>query len=195
MTQTQISEESCKFSKWKKEEKTVAISEIHHVALAVSNMERSIAFYRDILGFRKTLDMPLGSPSLDRLLRLRPGTTGRSVILQQGLSTIGEVELVQFSPAPTTPTPAKGAGGLGAFLLSFAVRDEELAAVYQRLLEKGIACYSEPQVLELPGYGATRAVVFEDPDGQMIELIQLPSADEIQRVRAASRAERQQPTA
>jgi len=111
------------------------------------------------------------------------------------MSTVGEVELVQFSPAPSTPTPAKGAGGLGAFLLSFTVRDEELAAVYQRLLEKGIACYSEPQVLELSGYSATRAVVFEDPDGQMIELIQLPSADEIQRVRAASRVERQQPTA
>ncbi len=162
----------------------MAFSEIHHVALAVSDMERSIAFYCDMLGFRKTLDMPLGSPSLDRLLRMRPGTTGRSVILQQGVSTVGEVELVQFSPAPSTPTPAKGAGGLGAFLLSFAVKDEELAAVYQRLLEKGIACYSEPQVLELPGYGATRAVIFEDPDGQMIELIQLPSADEIQQARS-----------
>ena len=162
----------------------MAFSEIHHVALAVRNMERSIAFYCDLLGFRKTLDMPLGSPSLGRLLRLRPGTTGRSVILQQGLSTVGEVELVQFSPAPTPPTPAKGVGGLGAFLLSFAVRDEELAAVYQRLVEKGINCYSEPQVLELPGYGATRAVVFEDPDGQMIELIQLPTVEEIQRARS-----------
>ncbi|MGE0822737.1 MAG: VOC family protein [Candidatus Binatia bacterium] len=163
-------------------------SEIHHVAIAVSDMERSIAFYRDILGFRKTLDMPLDSPSLDRLLRMHPGTTGRSVILQQGMSTVGEVELVQFSPAPTTPTPAKGAGGLGAFLLSFAVKDEELDDVYQRLLKKGIACYSEPQVLELPGYGATRAVILEDPDGQMIELIQLPSAEEIQRARDAQHA-------
>jgi hypothetical protein len=82
------------------------------------------------------------------------------------VNTIGEVELVQFSPAPTTPTPAKGAGGMGAFLLSFAVKDEELAPVYQRLLERGIVCYSEPQVVELPGFGTMRAVVFEDPDGQ-----------------------------
>jgi catechol 2,3-dioxygenase-like lactoylglutathione lyase family enzyme len=107
------------------------------------------------------------------------------------VSTVGEVELVQFSPPPTIPTPAKGAGGLGAFLLSFEVRNEELEAVYQRLLEKGIACYSEPQVLNLPGYGATRAVVFEDPDGQMIELIQLPSGDEIRRAREASHAQKE----
>ena len=168
----------------------MSISEIHHVALAVTDMERSIAFYRDILGFHKTLDMPLGSPSLERLLRLRPGTTGRSVIMQQGLSMVGEVELVQFSPAPTVPTPAKGAGGLGAFLLSFAVRDEELSIVYQRLLEKGIACYSEPQVLELAKYGSIGAIVFEDPDGQMIELVQLPSEPEIRRVRSASTVDR-----
>jgi lactoylglutathione lyase len=171
----------------------VSISEIHHVALAVSDMERSIAFYRDILGFRKTLDMPLGSPSLDRLLRMKPGTTGRSVIMQQGLSLVGEVELVQFFPAPSTPTPAKGAGGIGAFLLSFAVRDEEMADVYQRLLKQGIKCYSEPQEVELPKFGAMQAVVFEDPDGTMIELVQLPSPDEISRVRAAHKAERTHP--
>ena len=168
----------------------MSISEIHHVAIAVSNMERSVAFYREILGFRETLDMPLRSPGLERLLRLRPGTTGRSVIMQQGLSMVGEVELVQFSPPPTTPTPAKGAGGLGAFLLSFEVRGEELTAVYQRLVEKGIACYSEPQFVELPGYGTMRAVIFEDPDGQMIELVELPSRDEIRRVRANSAGER-----
>ena len=100
----------------------MAFSEIHHVAIAVTDLERSVAFYRDILGFRKTLDMALGSPSLDRLLRLRPGTMARSVILQQGVSTVGEVELIQFSPPPSTPTPAKSAAGLGAFLLSFEVK-------------------------------------------------------------------------
>ena len=167
----------------------MSISVIHHVAHAVSDMDRSLAFYRDILGFRKTLDMPLGSPGLERLLRLKPGTTGRSIIMQQGPSLVGEVELLQFSPAPTTPTPAKGAGGLGAFLLSFEVRGEELDAVYQRLLEKGIVCYSEPQELELAKFGKIRAVIFEDPDGQLIELVQLPSSEQIQDARSAARPE------
>ena len=65
-----------------------------------------------------------------------------------------------------------------------------MAAVYQRLLQAGISCYSEPQELELSKYGRIRAVVFEDPDGQLIELVQLPSANEIRSVREAASPQR-----
>lgn len=49
----------------------MAISEVHHVALSVR-------------GFHKTLDMPLGGGTLQKLLKLKPGASARSVILQQG---------------------------------------------------------------------------------------------------------------
>jgi hypothetical protein len=41
-------------------ENSVSMSEIQHVA--VTNIEQSIAFYRDIPDFRKTLDMSRGKP-------------------------------------------------------------------------------------------------------------------------------------
>lgn len=166
------------------------ISPIHHVALTVSDLERSVAFYCDVLGFRKTLDMTLSGPGIERLARLRPGSKMRSVILQQGRATVGELELIAVEPPPPDPDRPKRAGELGVFLISFEVTDEEMTEVYRRLQGKGVRCFSEPQTLELRGYGPIEAVIFEDPDGNLLELFKSPAPEVVRQHWEAVRAER-----
>lgn len=166
----------------------VKVSEIHHVALTVSNLARSQAFYEDVLGFHKTVDIPLGGTVLEGLLQLKPGVKGRSIIMQQGASMIGEVELIEFDPPSEKQLGPKRPGDPGIFLLSFEVTGEQLEDTHDRLKEMGVECYSKPQPLEIPDYGTVKAIIFEDPDGIMIELMQLPSQENIQALRKENRA-------
>jgi len=97
----------------------MTISEIHHVAINVSDLERSVAFYRDALGFRKVLDMKSDAPASARMLRLpEKGFNLRSIMMVQGSSTVGQIELIEVQPRRENPTPPKRPDDLGMWLVS-----------------------------------------------------------------------------
>ena len=52
------------------------IGPIHHVTLSVTDLDRSIAFYRDVLGFRQTVTGVVDDEEHEVYLRMPPGTTG-----------------------------------------------------------------------------------------------------------------------
>jgi lactoylglutathione lyase len=169
----------------------MAISEIHHVAINVSDLERSVAFYRGALGFRKVLEMTADKPGNARMLRLpEKGFNLRSIMMVQGSSTVGQIELIAVQPRRENPTPPKRPDDLGMWLVSFEVKGEPLADVVARLRAMGVKFFSDIEELDLAGYAPMKAVIFEDPDGNLLELVQLPTKEDYLRIKQEREAQR-----
>lgn len=165
----------------------MAVREIHHACVGVSDLERSIAFYEAVLGFRVSVRGEFDDPEHERMLRLPPGSSGRAATVQPRGVRTGTVELIEMSMPGHEPRPPARPGDLGTFMLAFEVVEEDLAAACARMRERGVEFWSQPVPVEVPDFGRIESVACEDPDGILIELLTLPSPEQIRAARAAAR--------
>jgi catechol 2,3-dioxygenase-like lactoylglutathione lyase family enzyme len=143
------------------------IHALHHVALSVRDMDRALAFYRDLLGWHVVYDRGFGGRRVEAITAL-PGALGRSVLLRLGSSRL---ELFAFEqPVPTPRTSQREVHELGLTHLCFKV--DSIDAEYQRLLAAGVPFHAEPQ-----DFGSFRATYGRDPDGNVFELLEVTGAD------------------
>jgi catechol 2,3-dioxygenase-like lactoylglutathione lyase family enzyme len=146
-------------------------SRLHHTGYTVSDLERSVAFYRDLLGCEVIatqekeggyLAAIVGYPDAHvRMAHLRlPG--GEHVI-----------ELFQYL-APAGSRVDVEPRNVGASHLCFVV--EDLRALYDRLREHGVDSFVSPPVEVDTGINTGGlALYLRDPDGITVELFQPPS--------------------
>ncbi|TQM69691.1 catechol 2,3-dioxygenase-like lactoylglutathione lyase family enzyme [Actinomadura hallensis] len=157
------------------------VSEIHHVAMTVSDLDRAADFYEKALGYRKTLRTDVGGPGIEESLGLPEGTTGKVQYLQ-GPSQIGQLELIEWN-GPKERTATAGHRELGPFLLSFQVPRDEIDEVYERLSGLGAECIGPPREVLLEKYGYITAFAARDLDGNLLEFVSLPSREDIRAFR------------
>ncbi|MEV6708751.1 VOC family protein [Micromonospora wenchangensis] len=153
------------------------VSEVHHVAMTVSDVDRAADFYERALGYRRTLRTDVGGPGIEVSLGLPAGTTGRVQYLQ-GPSRVGQLELIEWNGVKTR-TATAGHLELGTFLLSFEVPLDELDDLHRRLTKLGAQCLSAPNRVLLDNYGYITAFAARDLDGNLLEFVSLPSREEI----------------
>ena len=141
------------------------ISTIHHACFTVSRMERSVAFYRDILGMQVLWDsvqagVPYKGPVCDQITGC-PGTEQHIVYLGIGG---GILELVEYTPTGK-PLENHKASDTGAAHVCF--KTEDINALYEKLLANNVTVHCSPQK------GISLLVMyFRDPDGIILEAIE-----------------------
>jgi len=148
----------------------------HHIAIRVSDIDRSIAFYRDVLGAT-----PLTAPSIrkgpviDEVFE--PGAQARMCFV--GLE-VGNIELWQFL-VPDSPIPPADQPRLG--LMHFAVTVDSVDDVAARVVAAGGRLRFPVKNL---GGSDARMVYCEDPDGNVFELLDTDVHGTIARITAAT---------
>lgn len=166
----------------------LGVGPLHHLSLVVSDMERALEFYAETLGLRPTLEMEVGGPSIEEVVGVPSGARGRVQFLDGGVF-IGQLELVEWlepveeeddREVPDAPRPVTSPG---ATILAFEVGRNELDDLHARLVRGGYHCWSPPRALDLPGYGQATAFIVDDPDGNRVELMSLPTPAEIRAAR------------
>jgi catechol 2,3-dioxygenase len=126
------------------------VKELGHLVLYVRNLERSVAFYRDVLGWRQVLPAE-GEPASFPAAAFSSGRTHHELLLIE----VGE---------DAQPLPQGRHVGLYHFGLKVGDTDDELRDALARLKQAGVT------VVGATDHTVTHSLYILDPDGNEIEL-------------------------
>jgi catechol 2,3-dioxygenase-like lactoylglutathione lyase family enzyme len=142
------------------------------IGMTVASVERSAAFYADVLGFEKVSDVQVAGDDWERLLRI---TDLRLRVVRMRLGD-EHIELMEYlTPRGRAIPPDSRSQDRWFQHIAIIVSDMDRA--YARLRRAGVENVSpEPQRLPdwNPAAGGIRAFYFKDPDGHVLELLWFP---------------------
>ena len=130
----------------------VEIKELGHLVLYVRNLETSVHFYRDVLGWHPILEV--GTEALPMRAFAFSAPSNR---------THHELLLIEVGP-DAAPVPMGRRLGMYHFGLKVGDSDDELREVLAVLQENGV------MILGASDHTVTHSVYIADPDGNEIEL-------------------------
>lgn len=148
------------------------VSEVVSFGLTVHNMERSVAFYTDVLTFKVVADFTLSGASIDALFNLS-NVKLRVVHLRLGDESL---ELMEFL-SPKGRTIPQDMGSDDRMFQHIAIVVSSMKEAYMALLKHGLTSISSsPQRLPFANQDTAGVEVFyfKDPDGHPLQLIHFP---------------------
>ena len=142
------------------------IKEVRHIGITVTDMEKSLKFYRDLLGFKIEREMNENGSYIDNMLALdkvKVKTVKMSIEGSGGTL----IELLQFFSHPNKVENSK-ITRIGTS--HFALTVDNLDDTYSKLKNMGLKFNAPPQ-LSPDGYA--KITFCFDPDNTLIELVEV----------------------
>ncbi len=144
------------------------ITGYYHTAFTVSDLDRSIAFYRDLLGLKMSWSREVDGDNLSKLV----GQPAAKVRIQSISFGAFEIELIQYvaaTGARTPPGKPNTPNTTGTAHVAFFVDDVD--AMHRQLRDKGVRFISPPV-----DFGTAKSCYFTDPDGIVLEILERKAA-------------------
>jgi catechol 2,3-dioxygenase-like lactoylglutathione lyase family enzyme len=154
-------------------EPPVTVQAVAAVGFTVSDMDRAMAFYRDVLSFEGVSDVEVDGPEYDQLWGVF-GVRARIVRMRLGEQ---QLELTEFlSPPDLRPIPVPSYSN-DLWFQHFAIVVRNMEEAWARLRKHHVRQISpRPQTIPVSNAAAAgiKAIKFRDPDGHNLELLWFP---------------------
>ena len=144
---------------------------VDHTGITVSNLERSVGFWRDVLGF----ELSHRAHQKGDLAQQITGVKGAEILIAVLKAPGHKIELLEYrAPADRKQQNDIRPCDLGASHVALSV--DNLAAVLEAIAPFDWKVAGEPQTLTVGPNSGKRVVYVRDPDGTTIEFMQVPGA-------------------
>src|SRR5713101_4165174 len=143
-----------------------------HTVITVSNLERSLEFWQNVLGF----EFSHRAHQTSEMAAEITGVAGAEIKLAVVKAPGGhKIELLEYlAPADRKRDASLRPCDVGSVHVAFTV--DNLDAVLQKIAASGWKAAGKPQTLKTGPNAGKRVVYVRDPDGTTIEFMEMPLA-------------------
>ena len=140
---------------------------LHHTGLTVRDLERSLAFYRDVLGMEVLFEQEKEGGYLGAIVGYPDAHVRMAHLAFRGDAQ--RIELFQYvAPEPRgEPGEPRDVG-----ITHVCLRVDDVDALAARLRAAGAEFFSDPVLVDTGANAGGKGVYLRDPDGVILELFQ-----------------------
>jgi catechol 2,3-dioxygenase-like lactoylglutathione lyase family enzyme len=139
-----------------------------HTGITVSNLERSLAFWQNVLGF----ELSHRTHQTGKLASEITGVPGAEISLAVLKGFGHKIELLEYLAPPDREHIDPRPSDVGSVHVAFTV--DNLDAVLSTMAASGWRAAGKPQTLKSGPNAGKRVIYVRDPDGTTIEFMQPP---------------------